>query len=192
MKRKCLLWISAFLLTTVGMISCSDDELDGLRDNQATFKTDLYSIGYSLKNTKGERTSTFKEGENIIFDVVIYNTIGNEIGLADERYILMGAASVYHSNGEYVGNPWQSAFQTFELRWIHIKANDYVHWSFPWIYDEGYASASSISTKVLSPMDPLPKGSYYSMIKGSIMKHDMGSDVSGHDDIEMRIPFIVE
>lgn len=189
MKKKCVLLLSALLLIMSG---CSDDEPDGLKDNQATFRTDLYSIGYSLKNTKGERTTTFKEGENIIFDVTIYNTIGNEIALADERDILMGAASVFQSNGEYVGNPWQAAFYSKELRWILINANDCVHWSYPWIYDERYASTSSISTQKLSPMDPLPKGTYYTRIYGRILKRDMGNDASGHDDIEMRIPFTVE
>lgn len=189
MKKNLFLLIA--IMTMLAGCS-SDDELNGLIGNQATFRTDFYSIGYSLKNTKGERTTTFKEGENIIFDVTIYNTYGNEIALADERDILMGAASVFRSNGEFVGNPWQTVFYTCELRWIYIKANDRVHWSYPWIYDERYASTSSISIQNLSPMEPLPKGTYYSMIYGRILKHDIDNKVSGHDDIEMRIPFTVE
>lgn len=188
--KKSILLLAAIMLMLAGC--SSDEEIDGLMDNQSTFRTDFYSIGYSLKNTKGDRTTTFKEGENIIFDVTIYNTYGNEIALADERDILMGAASVFRSNGEYVGNPWQEAFYTMELRWIHIKAHDCVHWSYPWIYDERYASTSSISTQKLSPMDPLPKGTYYSMIYGRISKRDMSNKASGYDDIEMRIPFTVE
>ena len=191
MKKKSVLLLSVLLLTLAG---CSDDELDGLKDNQATFRTDLYSIGYSLKNTKGERTTTFKEGENIIFDVTIYNTIGNEIGLADERDILMGAASVFRSNGEYVGNPWKTVFFTSELRWINIKAHDCLHWSYPWIFDDTNTSTSfaPYSIQNLTPMDPLPKGTYYSMICGRILKHTMDHEISEHDDIEMRIPFTVE
>ena len=205
MKKNGILWVSMLLMMMVGLSGCSgDDESDELMNDQATFRTDIYSIGYSLRNENGDRATTFKEGENIIFDVTVYNTSENEIGLADERVILMGAMSIYRSNGEYVGNPWLNAFDSEELRWIIIEANGRLHWSWPWKYDERYvhddrfgSSTSysydvSYSFNVFYPLNSLPKGTYYCMIKGTVLKRFVGKDNYGSDNIEMKIPFTVK
>ena len=191
-------------LLTLALTGCSEDGIEEqLAGCQASFIGDAYGIGYSLKNENGDRTTTFKEGENIIFDVTIINSTGYELHLADERGILMGIMSVFRSDGEYVGNPFQSAFYTMELRWITVEAHGRLHWSYPWIYDERYAhddrygSSTSYSTNVLSPVAPLPKGAYYVMMKYKVMYHIVdnptpGGGTKGSDDIELRIPFTVE
>ena len=191
-------------LLTLALTGCSEDGIEEqLAGCQASFIADAYGIGYSLKNENGDRTTTFKEGENIIFDVTIINSTGYELHLADERGILMGIMSVFRSDGEYVGNPCQSASTTFELRWLTVEAHGRLHWSYPWIYDERYAhddrydSSTSFSTKVLSPVAPLPKGAYYVMMKYKVMYHIVdnptpGGGTKGSDDIELRIPFTVE
>jgi len=204
MKKSKLLWMCAVLMIA-GLSSCSSEEEveEQLSANQALFSSDAYDIGYSLRNERGDRTTTFKEGENIIFDVTISNATGYKLHMADERDILMSAMSVFRSDGEFVGNPFQSAFYTFELRWITIEAHGRLHWSCSWIYDERYVhddrygSSTSYSIKVLSPVAPLPKGAYYVMIKSNVMYHiadtpTPDSGTKGNDDIELRIPFTVE
>jgi len=76
--------MSALLLTIAGLSSCSSDD-DELTGYQATFHSDAYSLGYGLRNVKGDWTRTFKEGENIIFDVTVNNKMRYELHLADER-----------------------------------------------------------------------------------------------------------
>ena len=198
-------WMAALLMIVIGMSSCSsadgiDEQLAGY---QASCLSDAYGIGYSLRNENGDRTTTFKEGENIIFDVTILNATGYELHMADERGILMSVMSVFRSDGEYVGNPFQSAYSTMELRWITVEAHGRLHWSCSWIYDERYVhddrygSSTSYSTNVLSPVAPLPKGAYYVMIKSKVMYRiaddpTPGGGTRGNDDIELRIPFTVE
>ena len=205
MRKNKWIWMAALLMIVVGMSSCSSE--DGIEEQlagyQTSFLADAYGIGYSLRNEDGDRTTTFKEGENIIFDVTIFNATGYELHMADERDILMSVMSVYRSDGEYVGNPFQSAFYTMELRWITVKAHGRFHWSCSWIYDERYVhddrydSSTSYSTNVLSPVAPLPKGAYYVMIKSKVMYRiaddpTPGGGSRGNDDIELRIPFTVE
>ena len=73
-------------LLTLALTGCSEDGIEEqLAGCQASFIGDAYGIGYSLKNENGDRTTTFKEGENIIFDVTIINSTGYELHLADER-----------------------------------------------------------------------------------------------------------
>jgi hypothetical protein len=204
MEKSKLLWLCAVLMLPVSISSCSGDGIEWkLVCYQTSFHADAYAIGYSLRNEDGDRATTFKEGENIIFDVTIFNATGYELHMADERNILMSVMSVYRSDGEYVGNPFQSAFYTMELRWITVEAHGRLHWSCSWIYDERYVhddrygSSTSYSTKVLSNVAPLPKGTYYVMIKSNVMyriadEPTPGGGTSGNDDIELRIPFTVE
>ena len=211
MKKNSFLWMSTLLLAIAGLGSCSSDDdwvsySDGnwLTGHQVTYRSDAYSLGYGLRNEKGDRTLTFKEGETIIFDVTVYNNTDYKLHMADERDILFSAMSVYRSDGEYVKNPWERAFHTFELRWITVEANSRLHWSCPWIYDERfvhddrYGSSTSYSAKDVYPaMDPLPKGKYYVQIKSSVMyliadDPTPGAGTRGNDDIELRIPFTVE
>ena len=201
--KNCVLWMSALLLTIAGLSSCSSDD-DELTGYQATFHSDAYSLGYGLRNEKGDWTRTFKEGENIIFDVTVNNKTRYELHLADERDVLFRAMSVYRSDGEYVKNPWESTFYTMELRWLTVEAHSRLHWSCPWIYDERYVhddrygSSTSYSAKDIYPaMDPLPKGMYYVLIKSRVMYRVVddptpGGGTKGYDDIELRIPFTVE
>ena len=183
-------WMAALLMIVVGMSSCSSEEElevevdEPLSVNQALFSSDTYDIGYSLRNERGDRTTTFKEGENIIFDVTILNGTGYEIRLGEEREILWSAASVFRSDGEFVGNPTFTNNWTSEYRSFAIEAHGRHHWYCAWL--GGF-----------SPLNPLPKGTYYSMLKARVSYriHDdstSGGGTKGNDDIELRIPFTVE
>ena len=59
-------WMAALLMIVVGMSSCSSEEElevevdEPLPANQALFSSDAYSIGYSLSNERGDRTTTLR------------------------------------------------------------------------------------------------------------------------------------
>ena len=212
MKKNLLLVMSAAMMLTIGISSCSssdDDDVDKQQsaenktdepqsDCEASVSTDVYRIEYSLKNENGDRTTIFKEGENIVFDVTIHNTTQYKLSLADERDFLMGSMSVFSIDGEYVGNPFEEIFFTDELRWVPIDANSSLHWSCSWVYDDRYAHDDRYGSplpyfkKCNTTFKPLPKGTYYSRLKGQILKHVYANDERGFDYIELKIPFIVK
>ena len=192
--------ILLLLLAVCLLTACSSD--DELTDYQATFRSDVYSIGYNLKNTKGQRSAYFKEGENIIFEVAVCNNTGYKLFLGDERNILFSAMSVFRSDGEFIKNPWQQYACTFDLRYLTVEPHASIYWSCPWIYDERYihddksGSSYYYPTQVLNSTVPLPKGAYYILIKCRILYRiaddpTPGGGTNGYDDVELRIPFIV-
>ena len=130
MEKSKLLWLCAVLMLAVGFSSCSGDGIDWqLAGYQASYHVDAYGIGYCLRNEDGDRSTTFREGENIIFDVTILNGTGYEIRLGEEREILWSAASVFRSDGEFVGNPTFTNNWTSEYRSFAIEAHGRHHWS---------------------------------------------------------------
>ena len=210
MKKICILWMFAMLMLAVSMSSCNSyyedsepiseplNELPSI--SQATFQTDSYQIDYCLRNEKGITTSTFKQGENIYFDLIIKNTIEYEILLGETREILYSAASIYRSNGEYVGNPFDKLEMTKEYRMMTIKPHAYTHWYCPWTFDEKFVSSLSynLDFNSVSLKGSLPKGTYYSMLKARVNRYDLNNsapdvEIEGNDDdIELKIPFTVK
>ena len=192
MRKIFILSIAALLLS-----SCSSSD-EGIKDweanPQVTFQTDAYSIEYSLKNAFGDKTTTFKEGENIVFNVVITNLTGSILNLADERTFLLGLTTVYRADGEFFDNPYDSEYQTDDLRWLSIEPNGTFAFSNSWKLDFRLYSSQELvldaATPSIAKAKPLTKGSYYSMLKGRIQKHF--GDKAGYDDIEMKIPFVVK
>ena len=185
MEKSKLLWLCAVLMLAVGFSSCSGDGIDWqLAGYQASYHVDAYGIGYCLRNEDGDRSTTFREGENIIFDVTIFNATDYEISMGEEREILWSAASVFRSDGEFVGNPMFKNSMTSEYRSFTIDAHGCHHWYCTWLGD-------------YSPLNPLPKGTYYSMLKARVSYriHDdstPGGGTKGYDDVELKIPFTVE
>ena len=212
MKKSSILWMFAMLMLAVGISSCNSnyedsEPIDAPLDvppsiPQARFQTDYYHIGYSLRNEKGITTSTFKEGENIYFDVTINNTTEYELHLGESRAILCRSASIFRSDDEYVGNPFDHMDMTMEYRMMTIEPHGNRHWYCPWTFDERYVRSLGYDQpeqliKTLSLKEPLPKGTYYSMLKAKVQKRlfvdsASGDAITGIDEIELKIPFIVE
>ena len=192
-KKNWMVVALAMVLTALTFAACSsdDDEIIPPYIDTCSVITDAYQIDYFLRNEKGEVTTTFKEGENIIFHVKITNKTGNTIHLADSRDVLKGIMSVYNSNGEYVGNPWEKDFFTLELRWLEV-GKDGLEWSCPWGLFSNSVDMSSIEIHSnFTPTNPLPEGNYYCMMKSRILKRITADNSSGFDDVEVRIPFVV-
>lgn len=194
--KKSYLLLGMLMLAFVGCSSSDEEFMESeetettqKQTDEPTFTNDIYSVDYILKNENGEKTSIFKKGENIIFDVTIKNTTGKEISVGDERTILGGAMSVYRSNDEFVGNPWNDVVMTLELRMKKIEAYGTWHLSCPWRIDTNLLSSSPI--KVFPVMDSLPVGDYFSMMKCRVLKSNYPGEITGYDDIELKIPFTV-
>jgi len=212
--KKSLFWgMFAVLTMAVGMSSCnsnyensepiSEPISERLKKpstiSQATFQTDCYQIDYCLRNENGTTTSTFKQGENIYFDVMISNTTEYDLHLGEEREILYSAASIFRSNGEYVGNPFDGMSITQEYRMMTIKPHANTHWWCPWTFDEKFVSSLgyNLDFNALSLKKLLPKGTYYSRLKAKVEKRILvdsapDGEITGLDDIELKIPFVVE
>ena len=213
MKKSLFFGLFAVLTMAVGMSSCnsnyensepiSEPISERLKKpstiSQSTFQTDCYQIDYCLRDENGTATSTFKQGENIYFDVLISNTTEYDLHLGEEREILYSAASIFRSNGEYVGNPFDNIFITEEYRMMTIKSHAYTHWWCPWTFDEKFVNSLgyNLDFNALSLKEPLPKGTYYSRLKAKVEKRILvdsapGGEITGLDDIELKIPFVVE
>ena len=202
MKKSLFFGLFAVLTMAVGQNSCNSNYANSepisepiserLKKpstiSQATFQTDCYQIDYCLRNENGTATSTFKQGENIYFDVLISNTTEYDLHLGEEREILYSAASIFRSNGEYVGNPFDYIFITEEYRMMTIKPHAYTHWWCPWTFDEKFVNSlgHNHDFNALSLMEPLPKGTYYSRLKAKVMKRILvdsapGGEITGLD-----------
>ena len=213
MKKSLFFGLFAVLTMAIGMSSCnsnyensepiSEPISERLKKpstiSQATFQTDCYQIDYCLRNENGTTTSTFKQGENIYFDVMISNTTEYDLHLGEEREILYSATSIFRSNGEYVGTPFDGMDITQEYRIMTIKPHAYNHWWCPWTFDENFVSSLgyNLDFNALSLKEPLPKGTYYSRLKAKVEKRILvdsapGGEITGLDDIELKIPFVVE
>ena len=48
-----------------------------------------------------------------------------------------------------------------------------------------------LAFKVFPVMDSLPVGDYYSMMKCRVLKSSYPGEITGYDDIELKIPFTV-
>ena len=201
MKKNCISWMFAVLMLAIGMSSCSSDDEEPFVQ-QAFVSKAAYSIGYSLKNELGFTTSTFKEGENIIFDVTINNNTGYRLQLGEERMILQSATSIYRSDGEFVENPYNGISMTYEYRTMTIEPNGSMHWSSPWIINESYLRSLGVEQPELVlnniPLKrPLLKGTYYSLFKTQVSYRIVndpapGGGTKGIDEIELKIPFTVK
>ena len=129
---------------------------------------DSIRFDYRLLNEKGEEATEFNEGENIVFDLTVYNDGNDEVTLDKEEIDLVCSATrVYTKDGLYYGSPWDdiNIIDIPErMYWIIIDANGQKHWSYPWTYNKDYVVNAPLGSWELGQMsikDPLSKGNYY-------------------------------
>ncbi len=145
------------------------DENTGEPDDTGTpDMNESIRFDYRLLNEKGEEATEFNEGENIIFDLTVYNDGNDEVILdQDEIDLVCSATRVYTKDGVYYGSPWDN-INIIDIPemiyWIIIDANGQKHWSYPWTYNKDYVVNAPLGSWELGQMsikDPLPKGNYY-------------------------------
>ena len=191
--------MAILLLAVVILCSCSQTtDLEEIKESgqEETTKEDVikvpFHIDYHLENEKGENVTVFKEGENIYFDLTIYNDTEKDISIAEEREIVYNAMCVYTYNSEFVGNPLNGVIMDKSMNWVHINAKGNEHWRFPWIYNPKYATERPYFGEY-PRKDALPKGRYFSWMKYTII---LSSNNKNKNDplipVDLKIPFIVE
>ena len=139
--------------TTLCLSSCSSD------DEEEIFKD--VAVKFSLFNEKGEETTTFKYGENIIFDLVIKNRTDQEVELLDsfdDSNYYINAFIIYTSDGLVVGYPYDLIRDAEP----YLLPRETIHWRTCWMVNptETTDYAPFISTAL---KEPLPKGNYYTV-----------------------------
>ena len=145
--RLFLVMISACLLLPVGMAACSSDEEDSL------------SVQFHLEDENGVPKTEFKQGENIIFKLTIYNStdasysIKNWFSFFDENFF-----RVYSFDGQDMGSSWDIRYYLDLMEYIF--AYDSRTFSCPWMTNENLPPTYPLVMKE-EKMQPLPVGNYY-------------------------------
>lgn len=143
------------LLLCVGLITCfsscskEDDEED-------------VKVEFSLLNDTGSKTTIFKVGENITFDLKVTNQTNEMVYLTDTLNAkeIIKAFFIYTANGKVVGTPYD--MQTSDKAYIPQKSS--IHWQACWMIkpterDEDYYDPFFIE----NIKEPLPQGDYYTL-----------------------------
>lgn len=138
MKKQLVL--TALFLLAIGVSSCSVDSYDNPVDKEehGVVNSSDYTVNvdYHLENAEGIETTTFKEGENIVFSISVVNKSKSD--LTQHRDPLVGSAMmVYNSDGKAVGTPLYAWDEDIEdvLYWFVVKAGGRTYWRVPWVYD---------------------------------------------------------
>lgn len=119
------------------------------------------SVSYRTLNTDGIETSEFKEGENVILDLTIYNNTDEDILAGEMHDFLYSAFLVYSSNGKYVGRAYDASPMIY-LKQV-LEPGETYNWRYPWML---YPAASSrLPFEKWYERSPLPVGDYYSVFK---------------------------
>ena len=155
MKPKSLLNLLLFIIS-MSYASCSNDNIEKESDN---ISVDLY-----LMNEKGEKTTTFLNGENIVVCADLKNSTSEGITLFDETdhshqlewYNLENVFTIYDNDGTLIGKAWDG----FSLAEIRIPSGESIHWQCCWMEHQTEMPANSpfVINKI---KNPLPQGDYY-------------------------------
>lgn len=220
MKRfNCLKSIGlSLLLAGMGMacIACSGDDTPvETTKPKETVKLDAdtiqvfegFTIKFQMLNASGLPVTTFKEGEDITFKLVITNSRDDRAaipGVVGSEYPLIGnnTFNIYSVQGEDLGHPWDWRYGR-GLGNLILKPGQ----SIPFLcsafgqdeYDprrdnpEKYLLGDSWCAFIKTdyPRTPLPKGQYYT--KFEINLNSGGFDPSsGYKGVECRKDFRIE
>ena len=142
--KKISLMIAALVMSMV-VISCSDDHEDGV----------CVDVTFALLNEAGQESDCFKEGDAIIFDLLIANNSSHPViyarsdtpgGIFGDFRIGEDLFQVYDAQGNLIGKPWGSMFceETLQKEWT-IPANSVYHIKCPWLNRSEWTDNLTIS-----------------------------------------------
>lgn len=189
--KKCFFYLVSALLLSIGATGCGNgDEVNKVIAPQKTpdhpqgtetsegpseepevtnggEETDegsyMLSADYFLTNEKGENTTAFGYGEDIIFNLIVNNDGDGAYSICDENELIKSAYIVYTSDSQYVNCAY--TYMEEILRSLSIAPGEQHVWQQKW------------------ERDPLPVGDYYTTFV---------LDVEGQETKEYTINFKVE
>ena len=156
-----------------------------------TYMEDSVKIQLQLLNSDSVAMDTFKEGEDIIFNLTITNTGSDWVQTAPMEKFSDDIFSVYSSDGVYIGKPWDQRLMTYfyplltprtvreqVCSWLEVPDGDMVNLCL-WIenpvedtsnlnLDQYVSTINRIIFLKKERRQPLPKGSYYTT-KGQLL-----------------------
>ena len=175
--KKCLFLLTAGIGMTMGLTACGSDD-----DERETSPEPSYSAKIFLKNDKGQETTTFKEGENIIFCITLQNHANksleystdelfslrdydgsskkkaidvSEMAKTFEFYERLTAFAIYDAEDHFVAFPMEK----ISRQEISAEANGSVSFECPWFNKDGENVYNNIFIKE-QQRTALPAGQY--------------------------------
>ena len=161
-------------------------------------RLDSVDVSFTLLNPDGKETTTFAYGENITFQVTIFNRSTQNVRLTTAYPLIGGeeAFMVYTKEGEQIGRPWDvlatpavypepvySVNPDKPLFWSCKWKENYYSESDPYINDPSFVLYRPFYLIQEKERDNLAKGSYYSKFTVCL-----GSNIY----VECRKDFVVE
>lgn len=151
-----------FVVLVLSMVSCEkpSDSIDNL-------KTDISMEVYLTDNT-GERRSTFKYKEEIVFNVEITNNTDKNLYIPDQQVFLereynstnrIDVFPVYKTDSVLVGYPWSG--MTYGISEKILPGNKLII-SIPWQDNSKFYYGNKMFIKEIR-LTPLPIGGYYTL-----------------------------
>ena len=134
LRMKKSLFFTIVALFMMALYGCSKDDDPDIK------------VDFQLKNSDGIECYDFKEGENVIFDLIITNNSDRDIFYGSNADIIFGndLFCVYSDDGNSLGLPWTGMYceYTGQQSFI-IPANTIKHILCPWNFVQGNILFSS-------------------------------------------------
>ena len=121
------------------------------------------SVSYRTLNIDGVETSEFKEGENVILDLTIYNNTDEDIPAGEMHDFLYSAFLVYSSDGSYVGAAYDTSVMMNYV--FKLESGKAINWHYPWMHYPAATTWFPFANTAENENKPLPVGDYYSEFK---------------------------
>ena len=141
---------STLLLLAMGMAvtACSSEE------------TEDFTIQFRLEDENGNPKNEFRQGENIIFRLTIYNNTDAHYSINDWGSLFgEDLFRVYSSNGSDLGKSWEINYYILDIM-EYIFAHDSRTFICPWMTDENLSPTYPLVMKE-EAIQHLPIGDYY-------------------------------
>ena len=152
-------------------------------------RLDSVDVSFTLLNDDGKETTTFAYGENITFQVTIFNRSTQNVRLTTAYPLIGGeeAFMVYTKEGEQIGRPWDvlSTPQVYPEPVYSVNPGRTLSWNSKW---KGYPDIDPLNYVPFilwqeKEREDLAKGAYYSKFTVCL-----GSNIY----VECRKDFVVE
>lgn len=169
MKKQNLM-IMSLLLSGMAFTACSNDDDMQVKENVVldvdTLQVfDGFDVKFQMLDTKGRPVTTFKEGENVTFKLVVINKQKEPIKLLTD-FIGTDAFHVFSATGNDLGLPWDAVVQKgISAYFLHQSESATVSCQAFGKSDEELPSQSKLDFAKYKDRNPLPRGSYYTQFE---------------------------